>query len=205
MGEVSGAKIAGMLELAIRSCEAGRPVRMVLGLETGGVRLQEANLGLAAIAEIHAGIVALRRHVPVIGIIAGAVGCFGGMSLAAALCSWLIVTREARLALNGPEVIEQEAGLAELDSKDRPLIWRLIGGEQRCAVGMADELVDDDAHGIAVAVRGACLHPPDRRPPLGDRTQRFIQIFKAIDPAAIPNAAMVRSLWAASGDGVHVT
>jgi malonate decarboxylase beta subunit len=201
LGEVSGAKIAGMLELAIRSCESGHPVPMVLGLETGGVRLQEANLGLAAIAEIHAGIVALRRHVPVIGIIAGTVGCFGGMSLAAALCSWLIVTREARLALNGPEVIEQEAGLAELDSKDRPLIWRLIGGEQRCAVGMADELVDDDAHAIAVAVRAACLHPPAERAPLTARTGRFMRLLQAIDPAAIPDATTMRALWAAGGEG----
>jgi malonate decarboxylase beta subunit len=46
----------------------------------------------------------------VIGIIAGTVGCFGGMSIAAGMCSYLIVTREARLGLNGPQVIEQEAG-----------------------------------------------------------------------------------------------
>ncbi|STW79455.1 malonate decarboxylase subunit beta [Klebsiella michiganensis] len=39
--------------------------------KTGGVRLQEANLGLAAIADIHAAIVDLRRYTPVIGIVAG--------------------------------------------------------------------------------------------------------------------------------------
>ena len=62
IGEVSGSKIAGVLELALRDCERGRALRPVLLLETGGVRLQEANLGLAAIAEIHAAIVALRRY-----------------------------------------------------------------------------------------------------------------------------------------------
>jgi malonate decarboxylase beta subunit len=155
-GEVSGAKIAGALELACRDCGQGRPVLPVLLLETGGVRLQEANLGLAAIAEIHAAIVALRRHVPVVGVVAGMVGCFGGMSLAAALCSRLIVTRQARLGMNGPEVIEQEAGIGELDAADRALIWSLIGGEQRRAAGMADDLVEDDAEAIAAAVRAAC-------------------------------------------------
>jgi malonate decarboxylase beta subunit len=154
-GEVSGAKIAGALELACRDCEQGRPVLPVLLLETGGVRLQEANLGLAAIAEIHAAIVALRRHVPVVGVVAGMVGCFGGMSLAAALCSRLVVTRQARVGMNGPEVIEQEAGIAELDAADRALIWGLIGGEQRHAMGLADDLLEDDAEAIAVAVRGA--------------------------------------------------
>ena len=155
MGEVSGAKIAGALELALGDCERGRPVLPVLLLETGGVRLQEANLGLAAIADIHAAIVALRRHVPVVGVVAGMVGCFGGMSLAAALCSWLIVTRQARLGMNGPDVIEQEAGIGELDASDRALIWSLIGGEQRHAVGMADDLLEDDATAIAAAVRAA--------------------------------------------------
>ncbi|MDQ2822416.1 MAG: biotin-independent malonate decarboxylase subunit beta [Pseudomonadota bacterium] len=155
MGEVSGAKIAGALECALRDNEHGIPTRALLLLETGGVRLQEANLGLAAIAEIHAAIVALRRHTPVVAVVAGNVGCFGGMSLASALCSRLIVTRQARVGMNGPEVIEQEAGIAELDSGDKAMIWSLIGGAQRHAVGMADLLVEDDAVAMALAVRQA--------------------------------------------------
>ena len=54
MGEVSAAKIAGSLELAAEDNRNGIPTRAVILFETGGVRLQEANLGLAAIAEIHA-------------------------------------------------------------------------------------------------------------------------------------------------------
>jgi malonate decarboxylase beta subunit len=109
----------------------------VLLLESGGIRLQEANLGLLAVAEIHAAIVALRSHVPVVGVVAGMVGCFGGMAIAAGLCSYVVMTREGRLGLNGPQVIEQEAGVAELDSDDRRLVWETIGGEQRVATGMA--------------------------------------------------------------------
>lgn len=154
-GEVSGAKIAGALELALEDCEAGRPIRPVLVFETGGVRLQEANLGLAAMADVHAAVVALRAHVPVVGVISGMVGCFGGMGITAGLMSRLIVTRQARLGLNGPEVIEQNAGIDELDSRDRPLIWSLTGGEQRHAVGLADDLVADDDAAIASAVRAA--------------------------------------------------
>ncbi|MBD9397338.1 biotin-independent malonate decarboxylase subunit beta [Pseudomonas sp. PDM11] len=144
MGEVGAAKIAGALELAARDNRNGTPTRAVLLLETGGVRLQEANLGLAAIAEIHSAIVDLRQYQPVIGLIAGSVGCFGGMGIAAGLCSYLVVTREARLGLNGPQVIEQEAGIEEYDSRDRPFIWSLTGGEQRHASGLADVYVADD-------------------------------------------------------------
>src|SRR5471032_3244830 len=148
MGEVSGAKMAAALELAAEDNRNGIPTQVVLLLETGGVRLQEANLGLAAIADIHAAIVDLRRYTPVIGVVAGTVGCFGGMSIAAALCSYLIVTREARLGLNGPQVIEQEAGIEEYDSRDRPFIWSLTGGEQRFNSGLADRYVADDVASI---------------------------------------------------------
>jgi len=152
MGEVGGAKIAGALELAVEDNQKGIPTAAVLLLETGGVRLQEANLGLAAIAEIQAAIVALRQYRPVIGLIAGSVGCFGGMSIAAGLCSRVIVTREARLGLNGPQVIEQEAGLDEYDSRDRPFIWSLTGGAQRHASGLADAFVADEASQVREAV-----------------------------------------------------
>jgi malonate decarboxylase beta subunit len=193
-GEVSGAKIAGALELACRDCVQGRRVLPVLLLETGGVRLQEANLGLAAIAEIHAAIVALRRHVPVVGVVAGMVGCFGGMSLAAALCSRLIVTRQARLGMNGPEVIEQEAGIAELDAADRALIWSLIGGEQRCAMGLADDLLEDDAEAIAAAVRGAfaCGAPAL---PRSAQAERYVERLATLDPRQPLDAKALRTLW----------
>jgi malonate decarboxylase beta subunit len=166
----------------------------VLLLETGGVRLQEANLGLAAIAEIHAAIVALRRHVPVVGVVAGTVGCFGGMSLAAALCSRLIVTRQARLGMNGPEVIEQEAGIAELDATDRALIWSLIGGEQRRAVGLADDLLEDDAEALAAAVRGAFARGTPALP-RSAQVERYLERLTVIDPQRPLDGKALRALW----------
>lgn len=193
IGEVSGSKIAAALELALRDCERGSPVRPVLLLETGGVRLQEANLGLATIAEIHAAIVALRRHVPVVAVVGGIVGCFGGMSLAAALCSTLIMTRQSRLGMNGPEVIEQEAGIAELDARDRALIWSLMGGEQRYATGLSDLLVADDVEEIAAAVRRAVAQPP--APARSEQVGRFTSRLAHLDVQAPPAPLALRDLW----------
>ncbi|WP_263355461.1 biotin-independent malonate decarboxylase subunit beta [Acidicapsa acidisoli] len=153
IGEVSGAKMTAALDLATKDSETGTKTAAVLLLETGGVRLQEANLGLAAIAEVISSILALRRHAPVITVVAGTVGCFGGMSLAAGVSSYVIMTKEARLGLNGPEVIEQESGIDEFDASDRALIWAIHGGEQRVGIGEADELVEDDAGRIASAIR----------------------------------------------------
>lgn len=198
MGEVSGAKMAGALELAAEDNRNGIPTLAVLLLETGGVRLQEANLGLAAIAEIHAAIADLRRYQPVIGVIAGTVGCFGGMSVAAALCSYVVVTREARYGLNGPQVIEQEAGIAEYDSRDKPFIWSLSGGEQRHATGLADRYVADDVARMADTVRelaaaGVPALPRDQR------IDEFLALLDRIDVDTQPDSARVREIF---GKGV---
>ncbi len=195
IGEVSGAKIAGALELALGDAEAGTPVRPVLVLETGGIRLQEANLGLLAIAEVHAAIIALRRYVPVVGVIAGPLGCFGGMSIAAGLCSYLIMTREGRLGLNGPAVIEEEAGVAELDSRDNRRVWDIMGGEQRVAVGMADTLTEDDPDSVARAVREAfAAGLPERH--RSAKVERYETRLGVIDSSQELDGQKLRSIWA---------
>ncbi|MEM5430241.1 biotin-independent malonate decarboxylase subunit beta [Cupriavidus oxalaticus] len=194
MGEVGGAKIAGALELAAEDNRRGEPTRAVLLLETGGVRLQEANLGLAAIAEIHAAIVDLRRYQPVVGVIAGQVGCFGGMSIAAGLCSALVMTQEGRLGLNGPAVIEQEAGIAEYDSRDRPFIWSFTGGAQRVATGFADAYVDDDCDAMRAQV-AALLREPVAASHRSEQVARYLAALHAYDASAQPTPAQVQALF----------
>ncbi|EAZ9185170.1 biotin-independent malonate decarboxylase subunit beta [Salmonella enterica] len=195
MGEVSGAKMAAALELAAEDNRNGIPTQAVLSLETGGVRLQEANLGLAAIADIHAAIVDLRRYTPVVGIVAGTVGCFGGMSIAAALCSYLIVTREARLGLNGPQVIEQEAGIEEYDSRDRPFIWSMTGGEIRYQSGLVDALVGDGINAVKAAMNEALAKgvPAKHRT---DNYDWYLDRLSHFDTRKQADAEQIRALFA---------
>src|SRR6202161_2560646 len=200
VGEVSGAKMTAALDLATKDSEAGKQTAAVLLLETGGVRLQEANLGLAAVAEIISSVIALRQHAPVITIVAGTVGCFGGMSLVAGVSSYTIMTREARLGLNGPEVIEQESGIDEFDASDRALIWAIHGGEQRVAMGLADALVEDDAENIKATIRGyvqAVL-------PLEYRSQQ-VELYRAriaaLDTSSQIDPATLRQQWAGHKGG----
>lgn len=194
LGEVGGAKIAGALELAAEDNRKGIPTRAVLLLETGGVRLQEANLGLAAIADIHAAIVDLQQYQPVVGVVAGSVGCFGGMSIAAALCSYLLVTQEARLGLNGPQVIEQEAGIEEYDSRDRPFIWSLTGGEQRFASGLVDRYVADDVAKIRQQV-GELLQQGLPEQPRSQRAEWFLQRLSSLNTDPQIEPSVVRDLY----------
>ncbi len=194
IGEVSGMKLATALQLALKDNEDGVRTQAVLLLESGGVRLQEANLGELVVAEIYSAIVALRRHVPVVGVIAGMVGCFGGLSLAAGLCSYLIVTRQGRLGMNGPEVIEQEAGIDEFDASDRALIWSIDGGEQRYAIGMADALAGDDVDEIAALVKDFSR----RDLPQQHRSQQvdfFSRRIDALDIERLTDTTTLRHAW----------
>jgi malonate decarboxylase beta subunit len=198
-GEVAGAKISQALRLAADACRAGTATAAVLLFETGGVRLQEANLGLNAVAEICSAVLDLRPMAPVIGVVAGEVGSFGGMSIAAALCTRLIITPQGRIGLNGPAVIEQEAGIDEFDSSDRALIWSIDGGDQRTAIGLADKLVADDRdliraaviEAVAAGVPAAGSHRSERIDVLGSRLASF-------DPRNAPAPQDLRRLWGAT-------
>lgn len=195
-GEVSGAKISQALLLAAADSRAGTPTAAVILFETGGVRLQEANLGLNAVAEICSALLDLRPLAPVIGIVAGTVGSFGGMSIAAGLCTRLIVTPQARIGLNGPAVIEQEGGIDEFDSSDHRLIWAVDGGEQRYAIGLADDLVPDDADllraNLIDAITAGVVEPGRHR---SQRLDVLASRLATLDPATPLDPRDLRALW----------
>jgi malonate decarboxylase beta subunit len=148
VGEVHGAKIVGLLQRAVRE---GVPV--ILLAESGGVRLQEANAGLIAVSEVMRAILAARSAgIGVVGAIGGQYGCFGGMGIAIACCTALVMSEEGRLGLSGPEVIETARGVEEFDSRDRALVWRTVGGKHRYLLGDCNTLVDDDLRSFRAAL-----------------------------------------------------
>ena len=165
VGEVHGAKLTGLFERAIDGVATvdERVAAVLLLLESGGVRLHEANAGLIAVSETMRALLDARAAgVPVIGLIGSGVGCFGGMGLVAACCDTLVMSEEGRLGMSGPEVIETKHGVEEFDSRDRALVWRTTGGKHRYLTGDAHGIVDDDI----AAFRAAAIDALDRRRPL---------------------------------------
>jgi malonate decarboxylase beta subunit len=141
-GEVHGAKLVGLLRAARADVGPGGPHAVLLLLDTGGVRLQEANAGELAISEVIRAIVEARSAgVPVLALIGGRAGAFGGGGIVTACCSRIVVSEHARVSVSGPEVIETNKGVEEFDSKDRALVWRVCGGRTRYLTGGADRYV----------------------------------------------------------------
>jgi len=150
VGEVHGAKLAGMLRRAIDE----RAYAVLLLLESGGVRLHEANAGLIAVSEVMRAMLDVRAAgIPVVAVVGGSNGCFGGMGIAARCANTVIMSEEGRLAMSGPEVIETASGVEEFDSRDRALVWRTTGGKHRYLLGDCQVLVADDTD----AFRSAAL------------------------------------------------
>ncbi|WP_165005666.1 MULTISPECIES: biotin-independent malonate decarboxylase subunit beta [unclassified Enterococcus] len=179
IGEVSGAKIISALEHALEENKKGNELFPIIVLDTGGVRLQEANYGLLSISEIGNLIIALKQYVPVIGLIPGRVGSFGGMSITSALMSYLIATKKARVGLNGPEVIEQEAGVREFDSSDKDLIWNTLGSHQRVESKIIDELVTDSVESIKEAVVSAMNERKDTH--RSENSAFYLSLLESLD------------------------
>ncbi|UPJ66961.1 biotin-independent malonate decarboxylase subunit beta [Bradyrhizobium sp. 191] len=191
-GEVHGAKLIGLLRAA--SQIASMPVLILF--DTGGVRLQEANAGELAIAEIMRAVMEARSAgVKVVGLIGGRAGCYGGGGLIAGCCSALAVSEPGRIAVSGPEVIETNRGVEEFDSRDRALVWRTMGGKHRRLLGAADVFADDnvqDFREAALELLGLIgpfgldrLKAEQER--LADRLSRYGACLDAVD------------IWAAQG------
>ncbi|GGY41377.1 biotin-independent malonate decarboxylase subunit beta [Pseudoduganella albidiflava] len=150
VGEVHGAKLVGMLRRAIDE----QAHAVLLLLESGGVRLHEANAGLIAVSEVMRAMLDARAaNIPVVALVGGANGCFGGMGISARCANTVIMSEEGRLAMSGPEVIETANGVEEFDSRDRALVWRTTGGKHRYLLGDCQVLVPDDT----AAFRAAAL------------------------------------------------
>jgi malonate decarboxylase beta subunit len=152
VGEVHGAKLVGLLRRAVLD----RVAAVVLLVESGGVRLHEANAGLIAVSEVMRALLDARAAgVPVVVLVGGANGAFGGMGIVARCANVVIMSEEGRLAMSGPEVIETASGVEEFDSRDRALVWRTTGGKHRYLLGDCQQIVADDVAAFRAAAQAA--------------------------------------------------
>ncbi|WP_326535746.1 biotin-independent malonate decarboxylase subunit beta [Pseudorhodoferax sp.] len=188
VGEVHGAKLVGLLRRALRE----RPAAVLLLAESGGVRLHEANAGLIAVSEVMRAVLDVRAAgIPVVVLIGGANGCFGGMGILARCADTVVMSDMGRLAMSGPEVIEASHGVDEYDARDRALVWRTSGGKHRWLTGDCDALVEDDV----AAFRAAAIAALGRSRPVSQQTLEQEHAVLAARLAAVPEAG-----W---NDGVH--
>jgi len=190
VGEVHGAKLVGLLRRAV----VDKVAAVVLLVESGGVRLHEANAGLIAVSEVMRALLDARAAgVPVIVLVGGSNGAFGGMGIVTRCANVVVMSEEGRLAMSGPEVIETANGVEEFDSRDRALVWRSTGGKHRYLMGDCQRIVADDMQAFRAAAQEAVAAYAGQSPALtlealdaeqrmlDDRLSRFGALRDPID------------------------
>jgi malonate decarboxylase beta subunit len=149
VGEIHGAKLNGLFKYAAKHQLDG----VVLLVDSGGVRLQEANVGEIEISEIIRSILETRSAgVKTIGVICGNNGAYGGMGIISGSLDTLIVNQVARIGVSGAEVIQAVKGVEAFDAGDRPLMWRVYGGRTRYMQGTAKQYVSNKVQDIQKAI-----------------------------------------------------
>lgn len=165
-GGTLGVREATLLDVALGEIAADRDAGrrttpLVLGFDTGGVRVEEGPGALAAVSAVG---VALARMValgvPVASVISGPRGCFGAPSVMAALPPTVIMTADARWGLTGPRLIEQIQGGVPPDTDATSSASRLANGD-------ATEVAEPDAAAVRAALcswMSTHATPADARP-----------------------------------------
>ncbi|WP_426175377.1 biotin-independent malonate decarboxylase subunit beta [Massilia sp. TWR1-2-2] len=218
VGEVHGAKLVGLLRRAI----AERVGAVLLLMETGGVRLHEANAGLIAVSEVMRAVLDARHAgIAVITLAGGSNGVFGGMGIVARCTNAVVMSEEGRLAMSGPEVIETASGVEEFDSRDRALVWRTTGGKHRYLLGDCQMVVADSVAAFrqgAIDAMAACRQQPtaltldeleQEQAMLGERVDRFgamtdpLEVWSALGVEQPDAIAMLEASEFVAAVGAH--
>jgi malonate decarboxylase beta subunit len=156
VGEVHGAKINGLVRYAVKH----HLPALILLIDSGGVRLQEANVGEIEISEIIRSILEARSAgIKTIGVICGNNGAYGGMGIISGTLEYLIVNQGARIGVSGAEVIQAVQGIEVFNSKDRALVWRVYGGRTRYMQHAVEAYTSNKISDIRVALLKALNEP----------------------------------------------
>ncbi len=165
-GTIGVSEASALAQLAERAVSGpvrgGRPVALLIGFDTGGVRVEEGPRALAAAAAVGVALARLTLlGVRLIAVISGPRGCFGAPAVMAALPDNVIMTADARWGLTGPRLLE--------DLWDGPLPAQEAQDATSAAAKLANAdvqaVVDDAAHAIRTHLLDWVAATPAHQPP----------------------------------------
>lgn len=165
LGEAHADSIVRVMEMAGR---AGAPV--VSFVESGGARLQEGHAALAGYGRIFRASVQLSKRAPQISIVTGVSA--GGGAYSPALTDFVLMTKDARMFLTGPQIVRQALGeevsmegLGGPRVHQRNGVCRLVADSDSDAARLARELLGFLPQRIGdEAPRSETVAPPGGRP-----------------------------------------
>lgn len=155
-GGTIGVRESGILARITESASTGqvrgqRPVALILGFDTGGVRVEEGPIALAAASAVGVALARLTLSgMHLAAVISGPRGCFGAPAVMAALPERIIMTADAHWGLTGPKLL---GGLFDGTTPEQEG-FAATSAHTRVANGDAHVVVPDDADAVRAQLRG---------------------------------------------------
>lgn len=132
---------------------------VVLGFDTGGVRVEEGPVALAAVSAVGVHLAELvARGLRVASVISGRRGCFGAPAVMAALPQSVVMTENAHWGLTGPKLIERVRAGDGAETAQFVATSAAI----RLDNGDADAVVVDTGAAVREALRELLFEPANR-------------------------------------------
>jgi len=162
-GGTIGVRVSGILARLAETVVTGlvrgrRPASLIIGFDTGGVRVEEGPLGLAAASAVGVALARLTlQGVRLAAVISGPRGCFGAPAVMAALPDRVIMTEGAHWGLTGPKLFGDVT--VGVQHPAPPYCEPSSEEEALAATSTANRLENGDVHRVvadtAAAVRAA--------------------------------------------------
>jgi malonate decarboxylase beta subunit len=155
-GGTVGVRESGTLARIAESAISGhvrgqRPVALIIGFDTGGVRVEEGPIALAAASAVGVALARLTLSgVHVAAVISGPRGCFGATAVMAALPERIIMTAGAHWGLTGPKLL---GGILDGTTPEQEA-FAATSANTRVTNGDAHVLVPDDADAVRAQLLG---------------------------------------------------
>jgi len=173
-----------------------RPAALIIGFDTGGVRVEEGPRALAAASAVG---VALARLTLIgtrlAGVISGPRGCFGAPAVMAALPERIVMTAGAHWGLTGPRLFAEAA-----DSSAAQAALAATSAANRVSNGDAHAVVPDDVSAVRTQLCDFVARPGSDKRTLEQRLVASADIAAALrarlresEAGAPPDAAPSRA------------
>lgn len=148
--------LARLIEQAERKSK--EPPTLIIAFDTGGVRVQEGPVALAALSAVAVSLARLTlRGVRAVSIISGKRGCFGAPSVMAALPESVAMTANCNWGLTGPRLI---GGVRSEPEQGGRSGFAATSAASRKRNGDAQIVVDDTVAAVRAELRRFVASPP---------------------------------------------
>jgi len=167
--------LADLAERATDSQRTGRRLPLIIGLDTGGVRVEEGPRALAAASAVGVALARLTLiGVPLAVVISGPRGCFGATAVMAALPRCIIITEDAHWGLTGPRLLGSVADRQGAEQAG----FVATSAAVRYANGDADAVVPDSVAGVREPLRRfmAASAAPAQGPTVVQHLDRSVEV-----------------------------